>query len=148
VVAGVEGPEDDDGGRGVRDVFLPVGDRPEALQVVTADDEELPRLKVERGGVCLTSSKTAESVSSSMAASAYWWTDLRVRARSGNSIGRGRGSTGKNRVKSAELAGWGSVSHPYRTTVTGTGDRRTTASATLPSRIRETPSRPWLPRTT
>jgi len=36
----------------------------------------------------------------------------------------------------------------HRTTVTGTGDRRTTFSATLPSRRRETPSRPWLPTTT
>jgi hypothetical protein len=36
----------------------------------------------------------------------------------------------------------------HRTTVTGTDDRRTTVSATLPKSTRETPSRPWLPTMT
>ena len=36
----------------------------------------------------------------------------------------------------------------YHTTVTGTDDQRTTVSATLLSRTREMPSRPWLPMTT
>jgi len=35
----------------------------------------------------------------------------------------------------------------YRATVTGTDAFRTTVSATLPSRMRVTPSRPWLPMT-
>jgi len=49
VVARIERAEDDHGGRRVGDVFLPVGDRLESVQVVATDDEELPRLKVERG---------------------------------------------------------------------------------------------------
>ena len=43
---------------------------------------------------------------------------------------------------------FGAIRFGQRTTVTGHGERRTTVSATLPSRIRETPSRPWLPITT
>ncbi len=41
----------------------------------------------------------------------------------------------------------GRAARRYRTTVTGTGARRTIFSATLPSSTRETPDRPWLPTT-
>ena len=42
----------------------------------------------------------------------------------------------------------GPPSFPARTTVTDTGDRRTTDSETRPSSPREVPVRPWLPTKT
>jgi len=39
----------------------------------------------------------------------------------------------------------GRSTNGYLTTITVVGERRTTISATLPRRIRDTPSRPWLP---